>query len=179
MYTVQSFEQWLNELRERAFRQYTSVLPRKPTPESERRWAIVQAIDDARKRNLTTWPEIEALKKKIEDIDDEDDARAAAAAGESMASWIAYEETQKGAQGKQAGPEHAGAAPSKGGQPKDETTELGLMLLRKLGTSKKAEILAVVCPLDPEYNSTVGTAQADVADRIWKNILQAKRRDSS
>jgi hypothetical protein len=59
------------------------------------------------------------------------------------------------------------------------TTELGLRLLNELGPEKKPEILASVCPLDPEYKGPGDPRLPDIEDRIWKIILQAKRRQGN
>jgi hypothetical protein len=202
-------------LRAWAFAKYTGVLGREPSEESERRLAIVQEIDDAIGRNdgraspdPATWAEAEAIKKKLEGFDRDDDDRADADARESRAAWIAYEQRRPAdEQARQAAdqardklrddtyramirfaekssssktseePEPAGAALSKGGQPKDEKTELGLKLVAKWGIAKKAEILKAVCALDAEYDRMDGAAQAEFDNRTWKNILQARRRN--
>jgi hypothetical protein len=95
----------LNDLRAIAVSQAARVTSREPDQEAKRRWAIVEQIEDIKKRlpafmstaelSAPVNPQIDAIAEKIEATQQTDDASADFAARRSMAQWIQYEREQK------------------------------------------------------------------------------------
>ena len=95
----------LNDLRAIAASQAASVTSREPDKEAKRRWAIVEQIEDIKKRlpafmstaelSDSVNAQVDAIAEKIAATQQKGHASADLAARHSMAQWIQYEREQK------------------------------------------------------------------------------------